>query len=111
MGSVAGISRPRRRRFPGGRASKPVPFAVTFRWKTPPSVGRVEGRWSPPASPPAFFVSRTEGPLRLHADGDRTMLTESLLAVSRSDTEMRLLIIERSEERRVGKECRSRCLQ
>jgi len=34
----------------------------------------------------------------LHADGDRTMLTESLLAVSRSDTEMRLLIIEDDRE-------------
>jgi two-component system OmpR family response regulator len=34
----------------------------------------------------------------LHADGDRTMLPESQYAVSRSDTEMRLLIIEDDRE-------------
>jgi len=34
----------------------------------------------------------------LHACGDRTMLTESPYAVSRSDTEMRLLIIEDDRE-------------
>ena len=34
----------------------------------------------------------------MHAYGDRTMLTESLYAVSRSDTEMRLLIIEDDRE-------------
>ena len=28
---------------------------TTFRWKTPPSVGRLKGGEVPPASPPAFF--------------------------------------------------------
>jgi len=40
MEGVAGISRPRRRLFPGSGPKSPLPLQ-TFRWKTPPSVGRV----------------------------------------------------------------------
>jgi hypothetical protein len=37
-----------------GAGHEPAPV-TTFRWKTPPSVGRSKGGEVPPASPPAFF--------------------------------------------------------
>ena len=51
-----------------GSGSLPA-LLTTFRWKTPPSVGRSKGGEVPPASPPAFFDCRwlkRARPIALH---------------------------------------------
>jgi hypothetical protein len=40
-----------------GAGLVPAPL-TTFRWKTPPSVGRSKGGEVPPASPPAFLAKK-----------------------------------------------------
>jgi hypothetical protein len=54
---------------------------TTFRWNTPPSVGRSKGGEVPPASPPAFFgfiwLKRAR-PIALHEGSGRAMVMEVL---------------------------------
>ena len=54
---------------------------TTFRWKTPPSVGRLKGGEVPPASPPAFFNCnglKRARPIALHEAPGRAMVMEIL---------------------------------
>src|SRR6266702_5845761 len=77
MEGVAGISRPRRRLFPGGGSKSPLPSRLPSGGITPPSVGRFKGGEVPPASPPAFFRLSERCPVALHEDVDRAMVIES----------------------------------
>src|SRR5579864_7805105 len=97
MEGVAGISRPRRRRFPGERVTSSLPprlrFQGSFRWNTPPSVGRSKGGEVPPTSPPAFFAASM---IRKNGDrfSDQIMLKE--LAVVLHDDAGRAMVTEGS---------------
>jgi len=57
MEGVAGISRPRRRLFPGGGSSSPLPSFLPVEQRPPPSEG-IKGGEVPPASPPTFFSAQ-----------------------------------------------------
>src|SRR5438876_6482979 len=77
MEGVAGISRPRRRLFPGGGSKKPAPFScLPVELRPPPSEGSKGGE-VPPASPPAFFRLSERCRVALHEDVDRAMVIES----------------------------------
>ncbi len=78
MEGVAGISRPRRRLFPGGGSKARSP-QVTFRWKTPPSVGRSKGGEVPQLHRPLFWLEGGRAKVALHEAADRAMVIESCL--------------------------------
>jgi two-component system, OmpR family, response regulator len=80
-----------------GRAKSPLPL-VTFRWNTPPSVGRSKDGEVPPASPSALFARSGRYYVALHEDADRAMVAESWPNLTATDPQMRLLIIEDDRE-------------
>ena len=79
MEGVAGIIAPVDG-APLGAGHEPASL-TTFRWKTPPSVGRSKGGEVPPASPPAFFGFiwfKRARPIALHEGSGRAMVMEVL---------------------------------
>jgi hypothetical protein len=76
MEGVAGIVAPADGSFRG--AGQKLAPSGSFRWNTPPSVGRSKGGEVPPASPPAFLLN-LKVPVALHDDAARAMVTEGWL--------------------------------
>jgi two-component system, OmpR family, response regulator len=82
--------------FRGAGQESPLPL-VTFRWNTPPSVGRSKGGEVPQLHRPLFCLIGT-CQVALHEDADRAMVNRKQTHLTATDPQMRLLIIEDDRE-------------
>ncbi len=97
MGSVAGIVAPADGSFRGaGQKLAPYGLLPSGGIRPPPSEGSKGGE-VPQLHRPLFLNNREKRAV-LHENGDRAMVTESLINLTATDTQMRLLIIEDDRE-------------